>query len=460
MDSLTLPLQGLSKQQRRQVLAEQLAAMGQLRANFAGFQTNQRVDTSEIPAAMWRMDLLNLGDCWQAGYYRLNSKAFEQAVLDWYARLWHLPAPYWGYLTAMGATEGNLYCLQAARSYLQQQHGQPPVLFYAASSHYSLHKAAHLLQLATPDSCNPRLSECATPLLRALPLTADGALDIEQLLSQLQLLWQLRQPVILVLTLGCTLIGRADPWRALADRLLHIYGEAYQQHCWLHLDGALGANYLPFTSQPIRHPLAPDFRHPLLHSVCSSPYKWLGLPFPVGLVLTRRQYQLRLPQFAGYTGSEDNTIAGSRPGLAAVLLWEQLGRRSVSQQQQLWLRLQQRLQRFEQAVSRIIRQHDPTGLRLRLYPRPPESLMLVFSAPNQTICHTFSLPVSRLPGAGWPGLFCHVVVLEHCHQSLLDRLIQALQQPDAFVQPATAPAINNIPLRQPTTNTDTDNHRN
>jgi histidine decarboxylase len=59
---------------------------------------------------------LNIGDPWGKAAFTTNSKHMERAVLDYYAKLWHVPPNpadpdkqmHWGYVTSMGATEGML----------------------------------------------------------------------------------------------------------------------------------------------------------------------------------------------------------------------------------------------------------------------------------------------------------------------------------------------------------------
>ncbi|PHM52316.1 histidine decarboxylase [Xenorhabdus sp. KK7.4] len=67
----------------------------------------------------WYIQLNSVGDPFVAGDFRLNSKVFECAVLDYFAKLWNAPdrdsttpgEGYWGYVLSMGSTEGNLYAL-------------------------------------------------------------------------------------------------------------------------------------------------------------------------------------------------------------------------------------------------------------------------------------------------------------------------------------------------------------
>lgn len=434
-NTLTIPTKGIVRAQRHTILRQHIRSLKHKGSNFAGFQTNQSVSFPAELKPLLQLNLLNLGDCWQSGHYRLNSKAFERAVLDYYAQMWHAAEPYWGYLTAMGSTEGNLYSLLAARDFLRQKHQCDPVLLFSANSHYSIRKAAHLLGLRTPAQQAERLGP--GPLADAswpdqLPCLNNGQIDAELTIQVLSELLRQQLPCILCLTLGTTFTGVSDPWRQIADYVQQLKGESAAQHFWLHLDGALAANYLRFADNPDLQNLAPDFRHPLLHSVCVSPYKWLGLPMPMGLVMTRRLYQAELPQKADYTGCHDTTVAGSRSGLSAMLLWEVLCRRNYRNQQLLLRRLVHRLQQFHLQLRELFSIKARRDRQLFVLPLEPGSLIQVFSAPNALICKKFSLSVSVLQLQGSSHRCCHLVMLEHCDQPMLDRLLLALSQPGAF----------------------------
>ena len=71
--------------------------------------------------------LNNIGDPYVPGNYTVNTKWMERNVLDYYASLWNAkwphdeddPETYWGYISTMGSSEGNLYGIWNARDYLQ-----------------------------------------------------------------------------------------------------------------------------------------------------------------------------------------------------------------------------------------------------------------------------------------------------------------------------------------------------
>ena len=60
-------------------------------------------------------------------------------------------------------------------------------------------------------------------------------------------------------------------------------------------------------------------------SIAVSGHKQLGTPIPCGVVCTKREHMLRwaagTPAEADYVNTQDSTIAGSRSGFAALVLW-------------------------------------------------------------------------------------------------------------------------------------------
>ncbi|MEU4807158.1 hypothetical protein [Actinosynnema sp. NPDC023587] len=118
---------GLTAQQRKQALNRLETYLVGRHEHMVGFQGNQ--DTGNAQADLGRFldfHLNNVGDPFQQGNYKPNTKVVERAVLDRYAALWRADRPYdaenpdsyWGYVLTMGSTEGNLYALASARDYL------------------------------------------------------------------------------------------------------------------------------------------------------------------------------------------------------------------------------------------------------------------------------------------------------------------------------------------------------
>jgi histidine decarboxylase len=75
--------------------------------------------------------------------------------------------------------------------------------------------------------------------------------------------------------------------------------------------------------------LAPEwvnFNRPI-HSIAISGHKFIGCPFPCGIVLTYQELADKLASNIEYIGSKDLTIGGSRNGHAPLFLWYAIQKR-------------------------------------------------------------------------------------------------------------------------------------
>jgi histidine decarboxylase len=193
---------GTSPENRKEAFKQLLAYETVQRDNFLGYQANQKLDYSDLSEYL-NYQLNNLGDPFVEGNFTVNSKFAERAVLDYFASLWNARWPhcnkdqdkdwresYWGYVTSMGATEGNVYGLWNARDYLagrfllvdgesaakakeiskdsnrpisaeprmnyfksvapeDSPNAYTPVAFYSQDTHYSIVKAMRVLAIPT-----------------------------------------------------------------------------------------------------------------------------------------------------------------------------------------------------------------------------------------------------------------------------------------------------------------------
>lgn len=444
---LIIPAQGLSPSVRQKKLEDYLHRIYGRKQHFAGFQTNQQVHFPKELLPFLNMNLLNLGDSFELGSYQVNSKDFEQAVLHYYSRLWQVPEPYWGYLTAMGSTEGNVFALWNARDFLHGMatHDWPeaspstrtPVVLFSERGHYSLAKACKLLQLETIGSLGPLLGDYPVseqPWPEAVPCDEYGRVDSEALLQLAGFFYQHGYPVVICLTLGTTFSGSCDDWQQVVQRLPEALpdNQADRRHYWVHIDGALAANYLPFWPSAEVNKQAADMRSERLHSICASPYKWLGMPWPCGVVMMKNAHRPAAGNRPNYIGSHDTTLSGSRSGLTAILLWDQLCRLGHNGQKVLSDRLQTRVFYAYTQLRRLFDHLDPEERRLVVKHPLPGSLILVFSQPVEAIVQRFSLSTDSEPVHGKLIPLCHLVVLEHCSFQVIDDLIIELAQPGAF----------------------------
>jgi histidine decarboxylase len=122
------------------------------------------------------------------------------------------------------------------------------------------------------------------------------------------------RPAIIVATAGTTMTEAVDCTRSIRRVLRDLaITDAY-----LHVDAALAGLPLALLDRDQR----PGFDlADGANSIAISGHKFLGTPFPCGLLLTRRSLRDRVGRSVDYIGSVDSTIGGSRSGHAPVLLW-------------------------------------------------------------------------------------------------------------------------------------------
>ncbi|PPK62569.1 hypothetical protein V5P93_002041 [Actinokineospora auranticolor] len=418
-DQLKLKRTGLTPAERAAALDRLAAYVEYKRDHLLGYQINSDMNGyAEDLSRFLRTHINNIGDPFQDGGLKVNSKVVEQAVLDYFAELWH-GKPYvqadkescWGYSLSMGSTEGNMYALWNARDYLSgrrllgeeesdqagaltyaspqdataDNRAYQPVVFYSEDTHYSFNKAVRVLSLPTFGELGRDLYKNECPINNgvwpdevpsALPETSNpderystfgpGSIDVDKLVVLVDFFARKGHPIIVSLNFGSTFKGAYDPVREVSDRLLPIfhanglidreihYGHGrrtdHRRGFWIHVDGALGAGYVPFLAKAAKeakygyNPDAPvpefDFglrsRHVPEHgepveldmvaSIVVSGHKWMGAPVPCGIFATKVKYQMQPPSKPDYIGSLDTTFAGSRNGFSPIVIWDHIAK--------------------------------------------------------------------------------------------------------------------------------------
>ncbi|GAA1961320.1 histidine decarboxylase [Kitasatospora viridis] len=273
-----LPARGLDDAERLRALDTVDEYLTRKRKHLMGYQATQDIQGTALDLARFMPNNINnLGDPFQSGGYKPNTKVVERAVLDYYAALWNANGPhdpadpesYWGYMLSMGSTEGNMYALWNARDYLSGKaliqpptapfdalryvkarpdranpNAHRPVAFYSEDTHYSFAKAVRVLGVETfhavgqelyPDQCpltDPvtgrrewptEVPSAAGP--SGLPWDGPGSIDVEALAALVEFFAAHGHPVFVNLNLGSTFKGAHDDVRAVCERLLPIFEE-------------------------------------------------------------------------------------------------------------------------------------------------------------------------------------------------------------------------------------------
>ncbi|GAA1230918.1 histidine decarboxylase [Kitasatospora nipponensis] len=430
----------------------------------------------------------------------------------WHATGPHDPAnpeSYWGYVLSMGSTEGNMYALWNARDYLsgkpliQPPTGVPasgpanpnarrPVAFYSEDTHYSFAKAVHVLGVETfhavgteqyPGECPLRgpagePGEWPTEVpSRSGPSghswDGTGEIDIDALAALVEFFAAKGHPVFVSLNLGSTFKGAHDDVRRACERLLPIFekhglvrGEVVygrdrvtgeplvdlRRRFWIHVDGALGAGYVPFTrmgdtgatgSGATGSDRTPDTELPefdfgitlpsrefgeidMVSSIAMSGHKWPGAPWPCGIYMTKVKYQVAPPSQPEYTGAPDTTFAGSRNGFSPLVLWDHLSRHSHQDQVNRIRRSQQLAAYLEQQLRLLELEKD-----VDLWPaRTPGAITVRFRKPSPELVAKWSLSsqdVLTVPGdESTRRSYVHVFLMSSVDRAKLDALLADL----------------------------------
>ena len=232
-----------------------------------------------------------------------GTQALEREVIDICACdiLHARPGSVDGYVAA-GGTEANIQAVWVYRNRFIREMGATPaeiVLLCAADAHYSMDKAADLLMM---DICripvHPHTRSVASE-------DADAALE--------HLKASGKRYVIAVATMMTTMFGSVDDPDVLTEAL-----ERSGLSFCLHVDGAYGGFYFPFTGAVHRL----DFQNPHVTSITLDAHKMAQAPYGTGIFLIRKGYiQYANTRTARYVAGEDFTLSGSRSGANAVAIW-------------------------------------------------------------------------------------------------------------------------------------------
>jgi histidine decarboxylase len=406
------------------------------------------------------------------------------------------PDSQWGYVLSMGSTEANVYGLFNARDYLKGRsliedpestpgtrflyadplpednpNAYKPIVFYSQDTHYSVIKAVRILELTTfyeegrkrfPGQCP--ITENGEWLEEVPSHNPDnegsGTIDVDALKELVHFFVERGYPPLIVLNFGSTWKGAYDdvpavntmltdlryefPW--LWDRRVR-YDEDHprlfdrRRGFWLHIDGALGAGYMPYLEMAYNRGLIGergpifDFRNESVMSICCSMHKWFGAPWPGSVYMTRIGYQLAPPDTAGYIGSADTTLGGSRNAFSAVIFWDYLARHGYEKSMNEVLRclddaayLEQRLQELEAKLNADKPQEhvDLWIARSRL------SLAVRFRLLNPSISWKYTVDSERLwvpisPTEEQERTYSHVYVMQSVDRGLIDALLKDVE---------------------------------
>lgn len=368
-------------------LAEFLEHLRSLSPSLVGYPCSQDYHYPEILPFL-DFAINNIGDPFADSYFRENSYAFEREVIAFFQK--HLRAPEgntWGYMTA-GGTEGNLYGLYLARELFPGG-----VIYFSEHTHYS---AAKIVRVLGARSIMIRGQE-------------NGEIDYEDLREMLRLHRDV--PPIILANIGTTMHGAVDDLARIRAMLREMAITRY----YIHADAALSGMILPWVAQP--QPFGFDAG---IDSIAVSGHKFIGSPLPCGIVLARRSHVDRVSRGVEYVGCMDTTIAGSRSGIAPLIIWSALQRWG---EEGLRHRVAACLAMADYAIARL------TALGVPAW-RHPNSVTVVFPNPGPDL-------ISRWQMAPCGGV-AHLITMPHITAETVDRVTADIAS--ALQSTTTAPA--------------------
>lgn len=258
------------------------------RDHFLGYPVSKDFDYSEINHFL-KYPINNLGDPFEDCTYKVQTHELEREVVSFFAQLFRAnPKDYWGYVTN-GGSESNLYGLYLARELYPKA-----MVYYSESTHYSVRKNIHLLNI-------PSI------VIRSQENGEIDYVDFENTLKMNR-----HKPAIVLTTFGTTMKEAKDD----VSKIRNILKGLAIQDSYIHCDAALSGSYGAFMEP--RFPF--DFKDGA-DSISISGHKFIGSPIPSGVIITKRSNRDRISKGISYIGSLDTTITGSRNGHSPLFLW-------------------------------------------------------------------------------------------------------------------------------------------
>lgn len=206
-----------------------------------------------------------------------------------------------GYVAA-GGTEANIQALWIFRNYFMNELGLKASevgLLFSEDSHYSMFKAANLLQV---------------PHYTVAVNENDRSVDEEALTATIDTMKSDGiKAVAVVANMMTTMFGSADNPDLYVDALIKA-----ELPFKLHLDGAYGGFVFPFVSKDERW----SFANPHVSSITLDAHKMVQAPYGTGIYLSRKGLiPYATTGEAQYVAGLDATLSGSRSGANAISVW-------------------------------------------------------------------------------------------------------------------------------------------
>jgi histidine decarboxylase len=357
--------------------------------------------------------------------------------------------------------------IDESRTEEQNENAFSPVVFYSEETHYSNFKATHAIGVPSFYSVAMEKYPGQCPLLESngrwppdVPCKdgalGPGSIDIDALAKLVDFFTAKGHPVFIILNYGSTFKGSYDDVELVGETLIPILkkNNMYERTIvmqdgkteirrafWIHIDGALGAAYMPFVEMAVENGLLGDmkpgpkfdFRLDFVFSIVTSGHKWIGAPYPCGVYLTRNKYRVKPPTAITYIGSPDTTFSGSRSSLSCALLWTYISTHSYEAQVRKVLLC---LDLTKYAYEKLKMLEKELKLDLWVTRSHEYALTVLFRRPNDKIVFKYILSSEKLLVNDGEmleeRLYSHIYLMEHITYAKIDELIEDLKRPGAF----------------------------
>lgn len=205
-----------------------------------------------------------------------------------------------GYV-ASGGTEANIQAIWIYRNYFKKELGlsnSEIVILCSSDSHYSMDKAANLLELEIQK----------IPVdFRTRKINEDKLGEAVSSIKE-----KGKKACIVVCNMMTTMFGSIDN----PDQFVHILKQ-YGLEFKIHVDGAFGGFYFPFISQENNL----NFENGNITSFTLDAHKMAQAPYGTGIFIVRKGMINYAQTDASYVEGEDCTLIGSRSGANAIAIW-------------------------------------------------------------------------------------------------------------------------------------------
>lgn len=303
-----------------------------------------------------------------------------------------------GYV-ASGGTEANLQAIWIYRNYFMKEKGLLPheiAVICSEDNHYSMDKAGNVLGI-------PVQKVGVTTNTRETTKSAIEEAVAEQEKNGVK-------GFIIVANMMTTMFGSVDD-PALYTEVM----EENKLNYFLHVDGAYGGFYFPFSQTEN----ALDFRNANVSSVTLDAHKMAQAPYGTGIFIIRKGLiHYANTKEASYVEGEDYTLIGSRSGANAVAVWMILSKYGPFSWMEKVFVLQKRTTWMCEQL---------TNLKITYY-RHPSSNIITMKAQHipKDLVKKYGLVPDNHSAPNW----YKIVVMDHVSIEKMKRLVDDLEMLD------------------------------